>query len=400
VRLIFVNRVYWPEEPATAQLLTDLAEALAAAGHEVSVICRRPAGTPRREVRDGVSIRRVSRAHRRGYWNRPIDYLGFLVGAWGVLMLESAPGTRVIALTDPPLLGTLLWKIIRYSGARLIQWCQDIYPEVLPAVAPGAGADLVCRFWKPWRNFAWRHSQQLVALGPEMADLIRSQGVRPDRVALIPNWAPRGVERADPVKVAALRSEWELEGKFVLCYSGNLGRVHDLDPLLDLAAALQPDPAIVLLLIGDGAQRSQLQAAAKSRALANVQFRPAQPRSRLRAVLALGDLQLVTLLPTATAVVYPSKFYGILAAGRPVLYVGPTNFEIARLVERHGLGLAGTRDEIPRLAEAVREAARQPDISAHWSAAAIALARDTAGFEHALVRWQALLERDAACRAS
>src|SRR5207237_1247771 len=150
-----------------------------------------------------------------------------------------------------------------------------------------------------------------VTLGSDMAAVLADAGVAVKKISLAPNWAPAGLAPASANAAAALRDEWGLREKFVVAYSGNLGRVHDLDPVLDLADALRADARIAFVFVGSGAQRAALEAAATRRGLANVHFRPPQPRARLAESLAVGDVHLVTLRPDCARYVFPSKLYGV-----------------------------------------------------------------------------------------
>src|SRR5206468_3558862 len=109
--------------------------------------------------------------------------------------------------------------------------------------------------------------------------------------------------------------------------------------------------------IGDGAQRAELEAEAARRGLPNVSFFPTQPRAQLAETLGVGDLHLVTLRPGCERLVFPSKLYGIAAVDRPVLFIGPPDCEIARIVATNGLGIIATRDDVPETAARILQLA-------------------------------------------
>jgi colanic acid biosynthesis glycosyl transferase WcaI len=398
LRLLFLNRFYWPDEPATAQLLTDLAEGLARRGHEVTVVASHPGRpeVPRRETRHGVRIVRTRSLGlgRHGLAGRAADFVLYLAGAAAALLLESRPGDTVVALTDPPLVGPMAWTVAGLTGAEIVHWTQDIYPEVAEAVAPGPLSRLAGRMLRPWRNLAWRHSRGVVALGTEMAFFLRSQGVRHEHLAIIPNWAPSGTEIAAPAEARARRAVWDVEEHLVIAYSGNLGRVHDLEPVLQVAAALREERDFVFLFIGGGAQRAELARAVAGQKLRNVRFLPAQPREKLAASLAAADLHLVTLRPGCEALVFPSKLYGIAAAGRPVVFIGPPDCELARLVRSRGLGIARSREDISGLAADLVRLRDDPAALAAAGAAAAAFSREAGQAGHGLAAWESWLARD------
>jgi colanic acid biosynthesis glycosyl transferase WcaI len=391
-RVIFLNRYYWPEEPATAQLLTDLAGALASAGHAVTVITSRPAWSalPLRQSDRGVAIVRVTgtRWGQLGLPGRVVDYVTFYLMALLELCLVARRGDQVVALTDPPLVGVGVWVVARLLGARVFHWVQDIYPEIAVVLT----GQRWLRAVMPLRNLAWRRSDGCVTLGADMADTLAQAGVAPARITVSPNWAPAGLIPQPRTAADPLRTAWQLAGKFVVAYSGNLGRVHDLAPVLDVAAALRAETGIAFVFIGAGAQRAELEAAAVKRGLANVHFRPPQPRSGLAASLALGDVHLVTLAPGCERLVFPSKLYGAAAIGRPVVFLGPRECEIARLVAQAGFGLAFAPGETAAIAASIRQLCADPGRLRQLGAAAEAFNRAAAGPARALADWEKLLE--------
>jgi hypothetical protein len=387
--LIFINRFYWPDEPATAQLLTDLAEGLAGTGERVTVITSHNgrAEIPGDERHRDVHILRVrsTRWGRKNLAGRALDFIAFSLGALVRLARIALPGDTVIVMTDPPLLAILATPLARWRRARVVHWVQDIYPELAMALA---GAKWL-RILRPLRDRAWRRAVACVVPGDDMAAYLAGRGVK--KIAMIPNWAPAGLTPMPPGAADALRDAWGLRGKFVAAYSGNLGRAHDLMPLLDTAAALPAETNIVFVFIGDGAQRDALEAAAQKRGLHHVRFFPAQPRTQLAETLALGDVHFVTLRPGCEPLVFPSKLHGIAAIGRPVLFVGPRDCALAQLIAGRGMGAVFSREETALLAETIRSLQGDPARQQAWSEAAEGFHRETGGVERAVADWRKLL---------
>ncbi len=334
----FINRFYRPDEPATAQLLGDLAGALAARGHAAGVIASRPAGAPADEILQGVRIRRVgpARAPEGGLAAKAWNFAAFGAGALARLARVLRPGDLVVVMTDPPLLGGGAAALARARGARCVHWVQDIYPEIALAV----GAPPPLGWLRPARNRAWRSAAACVVPGRDMGEVVAAAGVPPERIRVIPNWAPEGLSPPPPERARAQRRAWGLEGRFVAAYSGNLGRVHDLAPILATAHLLREDPAFVFAFIGGGARLPAIEAEARQRGLPNVRFFPAQPRASLAESLAAADVHLASLRAGCERFVFPSKIYGAAAVGRPVLFFGPPGCEPARTLEENGFGRA------------------------------------------------------------
>lgn len=396
MRIVFVNRFYWPDEQATAQLLTDLAESLASRGWQVEVLCSMPSGkeAPREEVRRGVTIRRLGSPSGKtvSLVRRSLAFADFLAGSCWQAFRLLRPGDLLVTLTDPPMLGTSLWPLAKLRGAKQLHWVQDIYPEVAITLFESGAAKTLFRLLLPFRNFALRHSAGCVTLGDDMAGLLVRSEVPRASIALIPNWAPDGIRPLPEDERAKAKTRLGLGDKFVVLYSGNLGRVHEIDVLWQVAAALQNNPDIVFLVVGGGAGRRQLEEAVRREALGNVRFLPPQARERLSESLGAGDVHLITLKASCAATVYPSKFYGIAAAGRPMVFVGPQGCELASLVERHGMGRAFEPAQVPAFAAHLAALAADPVLCRAQGVNARSFAESQGLRAHAVERWQRLLE--------
>lgn len=391
MRFVFINRFYWPDEPATAQLLADLAEALVVSGHSISVVASHSCGKePTSELHRGVAIFRVrgTRLKRFGLFGKLADFVTFYIGSLCVVIAKVRSRDIVVSLTDPPLLGIGAWIAARLRGAKLVHWVQDIYPEIAITLTGQRWLQILA----PLRNLAWRRAEACVVPGTDMARVLEKAGVKTARVALVPNWAPAGLVAPSSAAVDGLRDRWDLAGKFIVLYSGNLGRVHDLMPMLDLAEQLRVHPHIVFLFIGVGAQLLTLKTAAESRGLTNVRFHPPQPRADLAVSLSLGDLHLVTVLPGCESLVFPSKLYGIAAVGRPVLFMGPKECEIAAVIENHRFGRTFSREQIAPMTQAILGLSIAPAECAEMGRAATAFSVVSGGAVDAARRWAALAD--------
>ena len=389
-RIIFVNRVYWPSTLATAQLLTDLAEGLAARGWAVHVIAAGEASTRQ----NGVTIHRTGTAEKHGgLISRALSHRRFLRAARWKLTTLVRPGDLVVPMTDPPLLAAAVAREATARGAQVVPWIQDIYPEIA-AVHFGRLADFFLSPLKVSRDSVWRSAATCVTLGEDMARTVARQGVPAARMAIIPNWAPRELHAPAPADaIAGCRQRWGVAGKFAVAYSGNLGRVHEFETILQAADLLRDRPEVVFLFIGQGARFDEVNAAAHARGLANVRLFPPEPRENLAASLAAADAHLVTLRPEYSALVFPSKLAGVLAAGRPVLFVGPVAGDIGQLVAREQCGAALAPGDCAGLAAAITrwqsDAGLRSGLGAHARAT---YERQFTG-EAALARWDELLRR-------
>ncbi len=395
-RIVFVNRHYWPSEAATAQLLTDLAEGLAGRGRSVAVVASHDGSvtTSFEEDRRGVHISRVraTRWGRRSLLGKACDYLTFTLACRRVLPRRLQERDWLVPMTDPPTLALVAAAAGRRTNVRVAHWIQDIHPEISLALPGRRILRLLSIPWIRRRDAAWRSAEACIAISQDMAAVVAEHGVPPAKIQVIHNWAPGG---GDLTPVAPdqnpLRREWNVADQFVVAYSGNLGRVHALEPVLAAAALLRDDRRLTFLFIGDGPQRPALQAAVAQRRLTNVRFLPPQPRDRLAESLSVGDVHLVTLRAGCERFVYPSKLYGVLAAGRPIVFVGPPRCELAEAVRRRGAGLVADPNDPGAVAAAIRALHADPARREKMGRAAADWFRATGGLRSALDDWEKLL---------
>lgn len=391
-------------------MLSDLAFALAQQGHRVSVITSRQryddanVGLTPRETVDGVEIHRVwtSRFGRANLVGRAVDYLTFYLSAAARLMQLARSGSVVVAKTDPPMLSILAGPIARWRGAQLINWLQDVFPEVASALGVGRGrfAAMGYRLLQRLRDRSLRSGAFAVAIGDRMADRLAALGVPREKIRVIPNWADGATIRPVDRQTNELRAAWGLEHGYVVGYSGNLGRAHAYQELLDAIALIEQQAArpdgdaempVKWLFIGGGAQYESFRREVHARGLRSVHFRPYQPREQLAESLSAADVHLITLRPELEGLIVPSKFYGVAAAGRPAIFIGDMQGEIANVLRRHDCGLAVPGGDGKALARGVLELAADPHRAAEMGARARRAFEIHYDKAVAVSRWEALL---------
>ena len=350
MKLIFLNRFFHPDHSATSQMLSDVAFALAALGESVTIITSRQLyDAPEVELAafenvKGVEIRRVWTSHfgRANLIGRAIDYATFYLSATWTLWRLARRGDTIVAKTDPPMLSTFAAVVARLRGARLVNWLQDVFPEVAQAIGLGSG-DILRAFYPVLtkvRNRSLRSTHVNVVIGELMAKRLEAEGIPRSTMRTIPNWADGSLVFPIDHSNNRLRTEWGLDDKFVVGYSGNLGRAHEFETFVG-AIALTEGRApgeITWLVIGGGALVEPLKREVEARGLTSVLFKPYQSRERLAESLSIPDVHLVSLKPELEGLIVPSKFYGIAAAGRASIFIGDERGEIAQLLQRYDIG--------------------------------------------------------------
>lgn len=401
LRLIFVNRYFFPDHSATSQILSDLSFHLAASGREIHVLTSRQlygapeASLPPEEIINDVRVHRVSSTTygRDSLLGRSFDYLSFYRSVWRTLTQIARQGDLLVAKTDPPLLSLIAMAVARRKRATLINWLQDLYPEVaqelgLPAIQGPVAGSLAAL-----RNHSLRFAAANVTVGRLMAEKVGKLGVSPARIHVIANWCDDEHIRPLPSAENPLRRKLGLQDKFVFGYSGNLGRVHEFETVLTAAELLRNEPHFAFLVIGGGKRFDALRSAVTTRALtSSFIFMPYQDQSLLADSLGASDAHWVSLNPKLEGLIVPSKFYGIAAAGRPIVVIGAKDGELARLAAEHGCGLVIAPGDATTLAAALRQLSSDERARVEMGARARTLLDAHFRRQTALGRWHALLE--------
>ncbi|WP_428387472.1 glycosyltransferase family 4 protein [Mucisphaera sp.] len=390
MRVLILNQPFHPDVAATAQHAHDLGRYLVAQGHEVEVVASRSiygqtgASLARFEVVDGIRVHRVgvSLFGKRGIAARLADFLLFYVLAgFRVLTLERAD--VVVTLTTPPFIGLLGAMLRLLRGSRWVYWGMDLYPDVPVALGVMKPDGWLTLGFEALNRWCLRRCDRVVALGRCMKGLIESKGVPGERVNWIGVWAANPAEATEP-EASGYRAEWGLSGKFVVMYSGNLGLAHDAETLVAAAERLADRDDLRFVFVGSGKRMAEV--SDRVAALPNGAVYGYQPRERLGELLAAADVHLISQLPAFTGVVVPSKLYGIMAAGRASVFVGPEEAEVAMELKASGCGetlavgdvdglvrviegLAADRDRCRALGEKAFAASRAKHEAAHRCAA-------------------------------
>ena len=341
--------------------MTELSESLVGRGVDVTALAGRGRYTggerlSRQADYKGVRIERAwaTTFGKGSMAGRVLDYLTFYIGAsWRLLRLPSHDA--VMALTTPPLIGFVALLIGRLRRMRVIMLVQDVYPDIAVALGALRPRSPVTKALDWISSQVLKRSDRIVVLSDSMRKRITEKigESRASRIDVIHNWA-------DGTDIQPLRevsnpfiAEHNLAESFVVLFSGNFGRVNEFSTVLDAARLLRNRSDIVFLFVGGGAKEVEIQEYRRKHSLDNVKLLPYQPRHLLRYSLAAGNALLVTLANGLAGLSVPSKAYGIMAAGRPLLFVGDPGSDIASIITQNGCGAAVASGDSNRLAELV-----------------------------------------------
>jgi glycosyltransferase involved in cell wall biosynthesis len=401
-RLIFVNRFFFPDHSATSQILSDLTFHLAAAGRDVRVVTSTQiyddakAALPASEIINDVHVHRVpSTTYGRGSFpGRAIDYASFYRSMWQCLVALLRPGDIVVAKTDPPLTSIIAMAAARRIGARLVNWLQDIYPETAVELRVPLMRGPVAASLAALRNRSLHEAEATVVVGDLMARKAEALGTPSSRVHVIPNWCHDEVIRPVAHSENPLRQRWGLTGQFVFGYSGNLGRAHEFQTVLAAAERLRNEPHFLFLMIGGGKRFEELARVVKRQGLASsFRFIAYQEQKMLPYSLAAADAHWLSLNPKLEGLLVPSKFYGIAAAGKPMIVIADNNGEIARLVQQHGCGIVVAPGDTDALVGNLRLLSAAPEKVSEMGRRARTMLDAHFTRLQALHRWSAILDQ-------
>ncbi|MCF8495312.1 MAG: glycosyltransferase family 4 protein [Alphaproteobacteria bacterium] len=357
--VLFINRVYPPVRGASGRVLRDLTQAFVQDGWDVRVLTT---GSRLEKTMDGAV--RVTRLKGRAKPSGLFSYL-FIWLRLFVAVLFQPRADLVITLTDPPFLVVVgnLFKMLK--GGRHIHWCQDVYPDILPALDfKFPGFMMGALSWISRR--ALRRADRVVVIGRCMARHLALTGINPQTMEIIPNWSD-GVlglsdSQGESLKtvyvgkgVKPYESQLKSDPKFRVLYAGNIGRAHPVDSILDAAEILNTqNPEIEFIFVGEGPGFDAIVRERARRGLENIRLMPWQPEERLRTLMESGDLHLISMKEEAAGMLVPCKLYAALASARPCIYIGPIQGEAGRVIRDFKAGSVLTQGKSEDLAEEIR----------------------------------------------
>jgi colanic acid biosynthesis glycosyl transferase WcaI len=379
VRVLLLNLYYPPDTSATAKLAKTVVDALAAK-HEVTILCGRPSYDPT-ERRDwhlyqseplgNVRVIRVGSTDypRVQMKKRIFNYLSYVL--LSVPRALFSPCDVILAMTDPPFEGIVGAFVAMLKNKPYVYNIRDMYPDM------AVGGSIVepswlARIWEKLHRWALRRATTVVVLGEDMRNRILAKAVDPAHVAVVRDGAEISAAsnpkpQLDESVIQAIREKFQ----FVLLHAGNLGFYGAWETLLEGARQLAGE-GVGLVFVGDGAQRERLESA--SAGALNVRFLPFFPASKIPSVLAAADAHVITIRRGLEGVVVPSKMYGILAAGKPIVAVAPAECDVVSLGGQTGFSISVDPGRPGEFAERVRELLADPERLERMGRAAAAIA--------------------------
>ena len=412
MRILIYSYNYDPEPIGIAPLMTELAEGLVARSHEVRVITGMP-NYPQRQIYDsyrgkwyvteqknGVTVQRsyLRIKSQPNLIDRLILELSFVFTSLPQAL--NGPRPDVILLTVPPLLVSIPAAILgRLYNCPVVLNVQDILPEA--AVSVGLIKNkFIIRVFEALEKFAYHSAKSISVIADGFVKNLIQKGVPSEKMVCIPNWVDVNFISPQPREHNNFRSTYQLEGKFVVLYSGNIALTQGLETVIKAAAKLSHIPEIVFAIAGEIKALESLRLDCIACGATNVLLVPLQPREKLPSMLAAADVGLVVQKHNVVNFNMPSKIPLLLASGRPIVGSVPASGTAASAIKKSGGGIVVPPESPSELAAAILDLYHNPTYAAKLGDLGRKYAVEHYSFESAIAQYEALFSQVTAQSAS
>ncbi|MEH2163826.1 MAG: glycosyltransferase family 4 protein [Nostoc sp.] len=402
MHILIYSYNYHPEPIGIAPLMTELAEGLVKRGHQVRVITGMP-NYPQRQIYDGyrgklyVTEQKNGVKIQRSYLrikSKPnlVDRLMLELSFVFTSLPQALKGERpdVILLTVPPLLVCLPATLIGWLyNCPVVLNVQDILPEA--GVRVGLIKNkLMIKALEALEKFAYRTAHTISVIADGFVDNLINKGVPANKIACIPNWVNLNFIRPLPKEKNSWRATHQLDGKFVVLYSGNIALTQGLETVIEAAARLRHLKEIVFVVAGESQALERLQKHCLACGTDNVLLLPLEVREKLPQMLAAADVGLIVQKRNVISFNMPSKIPLLLASGRPIVGSVPASGTAAKAIRQSGGGVIVEPESADALAAAVLDLYHQPELAAQLGRKGRKFAVENYSFEQALNRYEEL----------
>lgn len=393
-----LHHFYYPDDAVSSRHYTDFAEELCKRNWDVTVLTsNRYTFYPKKKVILSTEFFhgvKVIRCYRPA-WDQANNYLRLASCLWimisWILRLRKLPAFDVVIVGSNPHFAALLSPVLRFfkSGKLIVHWCYDLYPEaIIAAGEKGLTKKLLYRIISVMR-WAYRSVDIMVDIGPCMRRRLDAYNHKAHSATLVP-WAfveSDNLQEPDPLT----RLELFGDANLTLLYSGSLGKAHEFSLFLSLARRINSkDSRIVFCFAGRGSRFNELKEAIKPDDI-NIRIAPFAEKSELGKRLNAADIHLLSLQPEWQGIVVPSKFFGSLAVGKPIIFAGPETSSIAEWIRQLNVGLVLTKNNIDEVADELLDISQNKERLNKWRESALNSYKLFFSKNHIMNQWDDLL---------
>ncbi len=399
-KLWVVSEHYYPDESATGYLLTRIAEGLAE-HYSVNALCSYPSRLrgevrpPMQERRNRVQIRRCAATtlDKDVLVFRLINLVTISVSIFWNCLWSFRRNDTVLVVTNPPSLPFFVAASSWLRNAKCILIVHDVYPEALIAAGILKPQSSVTELLNWLHKRLYRHVEEIVPIGRDMRALLMRKNPSPRiTVAFIPNWADTEIVEPGKREENRMLRELNLTNKFVVQYSGNIGRTHGVEVIIEAARRLSREDSVHFLVLGSGAKKKWMEATVEESHLSSFTILPRHPRSDLDAALNACDVAIVSFVPGMTGVSVPSRMYNFMAAGKPIIAIADPDSELAMVVDENEIGWVVSPGQPDAVVAAILEARNGPERLAGMGQRARLAAAEKYTYEKTIGAYRELIE--------
>ena len=338
-----VSQLFYPEETSTAYIMTKIAEMLSEKGN-VNVICGSSSYhslnlNTNQTIKKGVNITRIytPSLNKNNILFRIILFYYFSIAVFFKILFKVKKNDTIILVTNPPTILVIAGFLKQIKKFNLVVILQDIFPENAAVSGITEKSSIIYKISLNLMNYGYRKADKLIACGSDMRQHFIQKKLNPNKIFVVPNWSDvdisdfeHGIDRNSYFNL-------DLNNKVVIEFAGNIGRVQGLKQFIEIYHKSN-NPNLVLMIIGDGACKIQLEKYVVQNSISNIYFFDTKPRSEQANFLSSCDIGLVTLCEGMYGLGVPSKVYNIMSAAKPILYVGDENSEIDNYIKENNIG--------------------------------------------------------------
>lgn len=364
MKVLFITQVFYPDNVAVSQHLSDLAFKLSQEGHQVTVYTskfpyeEKHITYPATECINGVYIHRFNQTYfgKGSTIGRLIDFLTFYISATiRLLFIKKIEYDVILGTTVPPLLSYIGVLVARFKQIRFVYWVMDLQPELSIHSGLISEKSFLARALTRVGNYILKRSDTIISLDRFMTEYIVSRGVEPSNIKTIPVWPVidneyNGERLSNPFRLAH-----NFGSKIVIMYSGNHAYVHPLDTLLKTAYELRENNTFLFVFIGGGVRKKDVSDFRDRHKLDNIVQLPFQEREHIHISLGSSDIQVVILGDGQVGYTHPNKIYGALYIGKPVVYIGPQDSHVGDILSNVDGNILVNHDDVHTLKSSLLE---------------------------------------------
>ncbi|MBS4058275.1 MAG: glycosyltransferase family 4 protein [Bacteroidales bacterium] len=337
-------------------LMIDLANAFHEAGYRVTLVAGRVVVRDK-PLNQNVKWLKVIKYNRSSTLKRLVTWLvGFIQMLW--LTIFKLRNHKLLIVSNPPF-ATLLPLLIRRKFELLIY---DIYPDALYEMGIFSKSSLLVKLWQNANVKVFRKAERVITISDGMKRVLCNYTTE-HKIRVIPVWTDNTFLKPIPKEKNPFIKEHNLQHKFIVLYSGNLGKSHDVEVIPELAKRTT-DVDILFVIIGEGDKKKLIQSKIAEYKLQNLLMLPFQPASSLPFSLASADIAIVTLGKDASKLSVPSKTYNLMSVGAIILAVASHDSEISQLIKQHEFGDFFQSHEISEILQFIDHVKNDTDLNA------------------------------------